>query len=152
MEKVGNNKTVKPEVALAVLERNGRWLLQLRDDQQTIIHPGHWGLFGGHLEQGEQASEAVRRELMEEINWSPQEPLSPWFRNDSGQRIVHIYRGKLNVPVEQLCLKEGQDLQLVTVKAIQSGRIWSQKLRETRPIVPGLMIVYQRWMDIKNGN
>ena len=28
------------EVALAVLEREGRWLLQLRDDIEGIVHPG----------------------------------------------------------------------------------------------------------------
>ena len=42
-------------VALAMLQRDGRWLLQLRDDIDTIIYPGHWGLFGGpvpELESG----------------------------------------------------------------------------------------------------
>ncbi|MGB1417495.1 MAG: NUDIX hydrolase, partial [Synechococcus sp.] len=34
---------MKPAVALAMLEREGRWLLQLRDDIDSIIYPGHWG-------------------------------------------------------------------------------------------------------------
>ena len=42
-------------VALAMLERDGQWLLRLRDDIDTIIYPGHWGLFGGHLDPGETA-------------------------------------------------------------------------------------------------
>ena len=50
-------------VALAMLKRDDRWLLQLRDDISTIIAPGHWGLFGGHLEPGETPAEAVQREL-----------------------------------------------------------------------------------------
>ena len=54
-------------VALAMLERDGQWLLQLRDDIDTIIYPGHWGLFGGHLDPGETATDAVMRELREEI-------------------------------------------------------------------------------------
>ena len=62
---------MKPAVALAMLEREGRWLLQLRDDIDSIIYPGHWGLFGGHLEMGETASEAMHRELQEEINCHP---------------------------------------------------------------------------------
>ena len=41
---------MKREVALAVLERDEAWLLQLRDDLETILYPGHWGLFGGHLD------------------------------------------------------------------------------------------------------
>ena len=55
------------EVALAVLEREGRWLLQLRDDIEGIVHPGTWGLFGGHLDSGETPELALRRELQEEI-------------------------------------------------------------------------------------
>ena len=66
---------MKREVALAVLERDGAWLLQLRDDKESILYPGHWGLFGGHLDSEETPSEAVHRELLEEINW---EQPSPW--------------------------------------------------------------------------
>ncbi len=58
-------------VALAMLQRDGRWLLQLRDDIDSIIYPGHWGLFGGHVEPGESPADAVQRELMEEISWAP---------------------------------------------------------------------------------
>ena len=47
---------MKREVALAVLERNGAWLLQLRDDLESILYPGHWGLFGGHLDADEKPS------------------------------------------------------------------------------------------------
>jgi 8-oxo-dGTP diphosphatase len=78
---------MKPAVALAMLEREGRWLLQLRDDIDSIIYPGHWGLFGGHLDPGETASEAVHRELQEEIAWSPSVPLEPWFSDDSSPRV-----------------------------------------------------------------
>ena len=54
------------EVALAMLQREGRWLMQLRDEIPTIVAPGCWGLFGGHLEPGETPEQALRRELMEE--------------------------------------------------------------------------------------
>ena len=50
-------------VALAMLQRNSCWLLQLRDDIDTILYPGHWGLFGGHVEAGEAPEQAVLREL-----------------------------------------------------------------------------------------
>ena len=67
-----------PEVALAMLKREGRWLLQLRDDIDGIVYPGTWALFGGHIESGESPAQAVQRELTEEINWTTTQ-LQPWF-------------------------------------------------------------------------
>jgi len=34
------------EVALAMLQRDGRWLMQLRDEIPTIVAPGCLRLFG----------------------------------------------------------------------------------------------------------
>ena len=67
-------------VALAMLERQGRWLLQLRDDIEGIVHPGTWALFGGHLEAGESPEIALRRELLEEIHWQAK-GLNFWFEH-----------------------------------------------------------------------
>jgi len=41
------------EVALAMLHQEGRWLMQLRDETPNIVALDCWGLFGGHLDQGE---------------------------------------------------------------------------------------------------
>lgn len=135
---------MKREVALAVLERDEAWLLQLRDDLESILYPGHWGLFGGHLDPGETPSEAVHRELIEELNWSPAVPLEPWFTNHSGLRIAHVFRGALTVPVGQLTLLEGQDLKLTTKSELRRGNIWSERRHELRPIAPGLDSVIDR--------
>ena len=75
-------------VALAMLHRDGRWLLQLRDDIDSIIYPGHWGLFGGHVEPGESPADAVQRELEEEISWVPSAPLQLWFSD--ALSLIHI--------------------------------------------------------------
>ena len=131
-------------VALAMLHRDGHWLLQLRDDIDSIIYPGHWGLFGGHVEPGESPADAVERELMEEISWAPSAPLLPWFSDDSGTRTAHVFRGALTVPLEQLCLKEGQDLRLASLEELCSETIWSDHCHEQRPIAPGLSIVMRR--------
>jgi 8-oxo-dGTP diphosphatase len=135
---------MKREVALAVLERDGAWLLQLRDDKESILYPGHWGLFGGHLDPDETPSEAVHRELLEEINWKPASPLKHWFTSQDGPRIAHVFRGGLSVPVEQLTLLEGQDLKLTSKFELRQGSIWSDRRSESRPIAPGLDQVIKR--------
>ncbi len=147
METIGDDRTVKAEVALAVLERDDCWLLQLRDDDEKIVYPGQWGLFGGHLEPGERPADAVTRELNEEIGWNPPGPLRHWFSHDGGDRIAHIFLGKLSVSISELCLQEGQEIQLVTLEQIRQGKIWSHVCQETRPIVIGLKIVLERWME-----
>jgi 8-oxo-dGTP pyrophosphatase MutT (NUDIX family) len=52
--------------AILVLE-DGRYLLQQRDDKPEIWYPGHWGMFGGSLDEGESELDALRRELREEL-------------------------------------------------------------------------------------
>ena len=58
------------EVACAVLiDTQGRFLLQQRDDVPGIVHPGKIGLFGGHREGGESYLQCVVREIHEEISY-----------------------------------------------------------------------------------
>lgn len=132
------------EVALAMLQRDGLWLLQLRDDIDSIIYPGHWGLFGGHLDPGETPVQALMRELQEEVNWAPPTPPPLWFTDRSATRVAHVFRGDLEVPLNGLQLLEGQDLKLASIEELQRGEVWSDHCQETRPIAPGLQIVIER--------
>lgn len=45
-----------------------RYLLQHRENRRGISYANFWGLFGGACEPGESASEALRRELLEELS------------------------------------------------------------------------------------
>ena len=54
-------------VAAILIDDRGRYLLQLRDEAPQIWYPGHWGLFGGSVEPGEDELAALRRELCEEL-------------------------------------------------------------------------------------
>ncbi|NEQ86119.1 MAG: NUDIX domain-containing protein, partial [Moorea sp. SIO2I5] len=49
------------QVAIAILYRQGQFLMQLRDNIPGILYPGLWGLFGGHIEPGETPIEALKR-------------------------------------------------------------------------------------------
>jgi len=53
-------------VALIVLD-DGRYLMQLRSQKAGIFYPGHWGLFGGAVDTGEDFDTALVRELKEEL-------------------------------------------------------------------------------------
>jgi 8-oxo-dGTP pyrophosphatase MutT (NUDIX family) len=52
----------------AVISLESRYLLQHREDRLGVSYPNCWGLFGGACEDGESAAEALRRELLEELN------------------------------------------------------------------------------------
>jgi 8-oxo-dGTP diphosphatase len=128
------------EVALAMLHRDGRWLMQLRDEIPDIVAPGCWGLFGGHLDPGETPEQALRRELLEEISWQPL-AVELVMVHHIHRRTAHVFQAELSVPLEQLQLLEGQDLGLISPEELLSGSIWSAKLSSHLPLADGLLEV-----------
>lgn len=120
-------------VAVAILYRDNKFLMQLRDNIPTIIAPGCWALFGGHIEPGETPEIAVQREVMEEIGY---ELIAfSQFGIYSDQKAVrYVFQAPLLVPLNQLVLSEGWDLDLLTAEDIQQGEYFSQKAGEVRPL------------------
>jgi 8-oxo-dGTP pyrophosphatase MutT (NUDIX family) len=120
-------------VAVAILYRENKFLMQLRDNIPNIIAPGCWALFGGHIEPGETPEIAVQREVMEEIGYE----LTAFsqFGIYSDQKAVrYVFQAPLLVPLDQLVLSEGWDLDLLTAEDIQQGEYFSQKAGEVRPL------------------
>lgn len=121
-------------VAIAILYSKDKFLLQLRDNIPGIVYPGHWGLFGGHIEPGETPAVAVERELLEEIGYTP--PALSEFGCYSDSRVVrHVYYAPLTLEVNQLVLNEGWDMGLFTPQEIRQGRAYSAKANQVRPLV-----------------
>ncbi len=125
-----------------MIECDGLWLLQLRDDTEGILYPGQWALFGGHLDPGETPEVALCRELKEEIDWEGSD-LPFWFEIRDEHRIRHFFRGPLGVPIDSLTLLEGQDMVLADLDELLSGSIWSPKCREKRSLAPSLQRAIQ---------
>ena len=53
--------------AAVILADQVAYLMQERDDISGIFYPGHWGCFGGKIDEGETPLAALQRELGEEI-------------------------------------------------------------------------------------
>jgi 8-oxo-dGTP diphosphatase len=93
----------------------GEFLLYLRDGKPGIPFPHHWDLFGGHIEEGESPGEALVREVKEELDYDLKEYI--FFREylclegDAYPNIKYIYTGKINLPLNELTLLEGEKLQ-----------------------------------------
>lgn len=123
------------QVSIAMLYQENQFLLQLRDDKPEIYWPGQWAFFGGHLEPGESPTEALHRELLEEIGYQPS--LATHFCSapveESGV-IRHVFYAPLTVAIESLELNEGMDLGLASVEDIYHGRLYSHHLGEIRSI------------------
>lgn len=106
--------------AVIVLD-NGRYLLQLRDNKKGIFFPGHWGLFGGGVEKGEQPVDALRRELNEELGLELVElrPLTRFEFDLVPMGLTRIYREFFEVrlplaAMSSLSLGEGEAFEAFT--------------------------------------
>ena len=123
------------EVAIAILYRHNKFLFQLRDNIPKIVYPGHWGLFGGHLDPGETAKVAIERELLEEIGY-PLPSISKFGCYHDARVIRHVYHAPLTVELNQLVLSEGWDMDLLTPEQITQGNCYSAKADQVLPLVP----------------
>ena len=118
---------------MAIIHQDGKYLMQLRDDIPNIAYPGVWGFFGGHIEPGEEPEAALKRELVEEINYRV-EQLTIFRCDRLDNYIRHLYSCPLTVPVAELELKEGWDLKLLTPAEIRQGFAYSSKAIADKPL------------------
>jgi len=111
------------KIAAIILENdNGDFLLALRDNKSWIPFPNHWDLIGGHVEEGESPEEALIREYKEELGLD----LTDYkfyreflcLKGDAFENIKYIYTGKINLPIDEITLFEGQYVKYFTKEEI----------------------------------
>jgi len=97
------------EVVKAVIFKDHKYLLQLRDNDPAISYPNTWSFFGGEVDEGEKFEEALKRELEEELSWHPNEL---FFLNKITNKKVDCnityYMVNCDAPEDSLVLGEGQ--------------------------------------------
>ena len=102
------------KIAAIILENDsGELFLALRDNKPMIPFPDCWDLIGGHVEEGETPEQALIREYGEELGLTLKE--YRFFReyvcrkgDDAYENIKYIFCGKINIPIEEITLYEGQ--------------------------------------------
>lgn len=111
-------------VSAFLYNAEGKVIAQLRDDKPGLMFPGKWSTLGGRIEDGETPDEAMRRELVEEIEICP--PLTFWkkFENrfSSGGRDydgdIYAYVGLIEQKIEEIHLHEGQGVAYLSAEDI----------------------------------
>jgi 8-oxo-dGTP diphosphatase len=111
------------KIAAIILENDkGEFLLALRDNKPGIPFPDHWDLIGGHVEEGETPEEALVREVKEELDIDIKEfsfyKKYECLTGDAYENIKYIYTGKINIPIEEVTLLEGEKPQYFSRKEI----------------------------------
>lgn len=94
-----------------VIETDRGYLCQLRDDKPGIKFPGLWGFFGGHSDHGESPDAALRRELIEELEYEP-EKLEPFFHIGD---FVLFRCFATEVDIRAMRLHEGVEMRSISI-------------------------------------
>lgn len=148
------DKKCQSAVVVGLPYIGNRVLLQLRDDKLGIVFPGHWGFFGGAIEEGESAEDAIQREIVEEIGFLPDRihGLGRHSIEDLDGLVAYAFAFPLTIPVEQLVQHEGQDMALVTLEEVLSKRMYSNKMQAYFPVVRTRYLVdtIRRFLDHVN--
>jgi len=113
-------KGERPKCGLLIENREGKVLLQLRDNDPAIRYPNMWGTFGGQVEEGETPEEAIVRELDEELGYRLSS--AEYFGNFplDGYDIYMYRKIDLALALEDLTVMEGQEGRFFSLEEVKT--------------------------------
>jgi 8-oxo-dGTP pyrophosphatase MutT (NUDIX family) len=103
-----------------LVDRQGRVLMQLRDDDPAIMFPGHWGLTGGAAHKDETPEQCARREVEEETGIALErfEPFKAYYFTETAGRSsrakadyeLYLFHAPCETPLSEMICGEGREL------------------------------------------
>ena len=116
------------KIAHAILLVDGKYVLQLRDNNPEITVPGMWSLFGGSIEESEDHYSGILRELKEELNLTINQVRFLWdFEEVEGpleiKKRFYFYEADITTLWGSHELLEGQDINCFSCKELQALKI-----------------------------
>ncbi len=122
------------EVAVGVLIRPHDAAFLMTSRPVGKVYAGYWEFPGGKLERGESVSDALRRELQEELGIDALE-IAPWRSKvvDYPHALVQLHFCKVTAWSGVLQMREAQDCS------------WQQLPAAVTPVLPGTIPVLQ-WL------
>lgn len=105
--------------SVIILEKEGKFLLQLRDNNSKTMNPNKWGLFGGHIKKEETPIKAIIREIKEELDLELKKELIEKVKEFiSEEHEAFIFKTLLEKNLSEIKLNEGQDMRLFSLEEI----------------------------------
>lgn len=133
---------VIPQAAVILPYRDGKILMQLRDDKEGIVFPGRWGFFSGAVELGETPLECAYREFHEELDCVVDKmyPLGIDTAEVPFEIVLHSFYCYLPCAVEAIVLLEGYDFGLFSLHEISTQQLYSTKAGYCYPVISHAII------------
>lgn len=141
------NAEANLRIAVAVISYHDRLILQLRDFRPDIADPGEWGFFGGHVRPDEEPVHGLRRELLEEIGWSPQ-ALRPLGSFQAEGHSIIGYASESSRAPDDLLLGEGQELGAFDSRELATGAAYSHRWARRFPLTRITRHALHVWLGI----
>lgn len=116
----------KIRIALVILEdRQGRFALQLRSPIPAIANPDRWGIFGGHIEAGEEPKHGALREIEEELacRLEPSKLIPTDDFSQTAEKHYYVFYYPVTAELDKAVLMEGEDFGFFSFQEIQKGEI-----------------------------